>query len=93
MLQPALFVFSLAFATFAAGAGFSLHQTETVAQESALTDASFSKWQQRLRAKESELVWQDLPWLTSFHEGLKQAATEDKPLLLWVMNGHPLGCT
>jgi len=93
MFHRTLPQFCLAFALLATGNGFAVHPAGTVAQEPALTDANFGNWQERLKAKESELVWQNLPWLTSFHEGLMQAAKEDKPLLLWVMNGHPLGCT
>jgi hypothetical protein len=62
-------------------------------QKTALTDASFAAWRDRIRVQESELAWQDLPWLTSFHDGLREAAAQHKPLLLWAMNGHPLGCT
>lgn len=37
--------------------------------------------------------WADLPWLSSLWEARRQAATEGKPILLWEMDGHPLGCT
>lgn len=41
----------------------------------------------------SELRWEEIPWVPRFHEGLELAGAEGKPVLLWVMNGHPLGCT
>ena len=31
--------------------------------------------------------------LTTFKDGILAADTAGKPLLLWTMNGHPLGCT
>ncbi len=95
MLQPSLFVFSVTCVSVALGnsAGFGCQQVETAFQESALADTNFAMWRDRIRAKESELLWKDLPWLTSYYEGLHQAAAEGKPLLLWVMNGHPLSCT
>ena len=34
-----------------------------------------------------------LDWSTTFVDGLRRAEAEDQPLLLWAMNGHPLGCT
>jgi hypothetical protein len=34
-----------------------------------------------------------VPWLASFAEGVRAADAARKPLLLWIMNGHPLGCT
>ena len=54
---------------------------------------NFSQWCELIRTRDSELAWQQLPWLASFHQGLVEAARENKPLLLWVMNGHPMGCT
>ncbi len=41
----------------------------------------------------SELAWTKIPWRSSFHEGIAEAQRQGKPVLLWVMNGHPLGCT
>jgi len=66
--------------------------TET-STESALSAANFSFWRDYIRATDAELGWQKLPWQMSFHKGLKEAAQSNKPVLLWAMNGHPLGCT
>ena len=57
-----------------------------------LDDQSFARWRDRIQTLDTELVWERLPWLTTYHEGLLKAAVEGRPLLLWVMNGHPLGC-
>ncbi len=62
-------------------------------QQYELTSGNFSSWCDRIQTKDSQMRWADLPWLTSFHEGLLEASKENKPLLLWVMNGHPHGCT
>lgn len=40
-----------------------------------------------------ELAWRAIPWHASFSAGVIAADQVDKPLLLWAMNGHPLGCT
>ena len=37
--------------------------------------------------------WEKVPWLTSLLEARKRAAAQGKPILLWEMDGHPLGCT
>jgi len=37
--------------------------------------------------------WASIPWLTDLWEARKKAAAEGKPILLWEMDGHPLGCT
>jgi hypothetical protein len=34
-----------------------------------------------------------MPWLLTFGEGMLAASEQEKPLLFWAMNGHPLGCT
>lgn len=50
----------------------------------------------RLRAEippaPSEQKWTQIPWLTSLWEARRQAAAQGKPILLWEMDGHPLGC-
>ena len=40
-----------------------------------------------------EVRWQEIPWLTSLWEARQRAAAEGKPILLWEMDGHPLGAT
>jgi hypothetical protein len=37
--------------------------------------------------------WAQVPWLVSLWEARVKAAAEGKPILLWEMDGHPLGCT
>jgi hypothetical protein len=46
-----------------------------------------------VRPRPEELSWQAIPWQTSIPEALTIAARERKPLLLWTMNGNPLGLT
>jgi hypothetical protein len=58
-----------------------------------LATKSFAAWRDRIRIDDAELAWAQLPWLTTYHEGLEKASEQARPLLLWVMNGHPLGCT
>ena len=42
---------------------------------------------------ESERRWEEIDWQATYADGLKASADQQKPLMLWVMNGHPLGCT
>ncbi len=42
-------------------------------------------------AKES--AWLTIPWRTNLWEARKEAAKSGKPIYLWEMDGHPLGCT
>lgn len=38
-------------------------------------------------------AWQAVPWKTDLLAARDLAARTGRPLFLWAMNGHPLGCT
>jgi hypothetical protein len=40
----------------------------------------------------AEEKWAEIPWLPSLWDARQKAAAEGKPILLWEMDGHPLGC-
>ena len=46
-----------------------------------------------VRPRPEELSWQAIPWRTSIPEAVDVARRERKPILLWAMNGNPLGLT
>jgi hypothetical protein len=58
----------------------------------ALTDAEAAAVLQTVRPAEGEDLYAQVPWLTSLWEARQKAAAEGKPILLWEMDGHPLGC-
>lgn len=41
----------------------------------------------------AERRWEEIDWHPTYAGGLRASSDQQKPLLLWVMNGHPLGCT
>lgn len=47
----------------------------------------------KIRPPESEMRYASIDWVPSFAEGLLEAGKQQKLLLFWAMNGHPLGCT
>ncbi len=53
----------------------------------------FAKLQALIKPEPVEGKWTQIPWMTSLWEARKRAAAEGKPILLWEMDGHPLGCT
>jgi len=40
-----------------------------------------------------ETQWQQIPWRFDLMSARQAASKERKPMFLWVMNGHPFGCT
>ena len=64
-----------------------------VPSEFSLTEDNYVSIREQILPKPSELAWTQIPWRPSFHEGVAEAQIQGKPVLLWVMNGHPLGCT
>ena len=58
-----------------------------------LNENTYDMWQEFIRPTKDELAWAEIPWRSTFYDGLVESDREQKPLLLWVMNGHPLGCT
>ena len=36
--------------------------------------------------------WAAIPWLTDLWQARQLAAKQGKPILLWEMDGNPLGC-
>jgi hypothetical protein len=53
----------------------------------------FARLQELVRPSASEEKWAQIAWLSSLWEARQRAAAEGKPILLWEMDGHPLGCT
>jgi hypothetical protein len=58
-----------------------------------LNDETFTSWRDRIRPKAEERCFETVHWLPTFWDGVMTAQKEDKPILLWAMNGHPLACT
>ena len=58
-----------------------------------LTDQNYAEWRKHILPDTGEVAWQQIPWATTFKDGIVAADAAGKPLLLWTMNGHPLGCT
>jgi hypothetical protein len=53
----------------------------------------FADLQKVIRPSASEDRWASIPWRTDLWSARKEAAKEGKPIVLWEMDGHPLGCT
>jgi len=58
-----------------------------------LTSANAQQWKATIEPDSQEALYLQIPWRESLLRGLREAKREDKPVMLFAMNGHPLGCT
>lgn len=42
---------------------------------------------------ETKELWEQVPWTIDMLKARTKAQETKKPIFLWAMNGHPLGCT
>jgi hypothetical protein len=61
-------------------------------EPAALTPEAFRDLHRELARGKAE-KWQTIPWKVDLLEAREAAAGAGKPLFIWSMNGHPLGCT
>ena len=54
--------------------------------------AQFEKLHALIKPRADELKFMEIPWMTDLWAARKKAADEGKPILLWEMDGNPLGC-
>jgi len=66
--------------------------TATRAAAPAPTPEQFEKIQSLIKPAGEEAKWEQIPWMASLWQARIKAAAAGKPILLWEMDGHPLGC-
>ncbi len=69
-----------------------VHCIAASVQAETLTDAKFRELLAELRPAADE-PWRTIPWRTSLLDAQRNAAKANKPIFIWAMDGHPLGCT
>lgn len=57
-----------------------------------LTVEEFQRLHQELRPSKDD-AWRTIPWRISLAEAQALALQERKPIFMWSMDGHPMGCT
>lgn len=63
-----------------------------VVRSDELTETRFRQLHQQLEPSPDE-PWRTIPWKTSLLDAQQAAVKEKKPIFIWAMDGHPLGCT
>jgi len=54
-------------------------------------DTAFTAQRDAILPSGEELAWRALPWRPELGTALAEGNRANKPILLWAMNGHPLG--
>lgn len=55
--------------------------------------ADYAKWRDYVLPSSTEQSYRKIAWRASVLHGVIEAQKQDKPLIILLMNGHPLGCT
>lgn len=56
-----------------------------------LTESRFKELAAELQP--GEPLWRSIPWRVSLLQAQRDAIAQQKPIFIWAMDGHPLGCT
>lgn len=57
-----------------------------------VNEEALTKLLKSIRPQPGEDAFDTIPWEVSLWDARIKAAKEGKPILLWEMDGHPLGC-
>lgn len=71
---------------------FSLLSTALFLATNSLTLANVETLHRSIQPPKNAL-WRSVPWEVSLLQAQTKAAEQKKPLFIWAMDGHPLGCT
>lgn len=59
----------------------------------ALPAATFAVLHAQVLPRPGQERWTEIPWQENLVRARQRAQRENRPMLLWIMDGHPLGCT
>ncbi len=54
---------------------------------------NYQRWLTFIQPDAKEQTYKEIDWRVKFWDGVIEAKELGRPILLWTMNGHPLGCT
>jgi hypothetical protein len=66
---------------------------QSAARALELNERNYEQIRKALAGPKDESGWRKISWRPSFGEAVVEARKQEKPILLWVMNGHPCGMT
>ena len=59
----------------------------------ALSPENYMQWVKFIQPTAEEQRYKEVGWRNEFWPAVLEAKQLGRPILLWTMNGHPLGCT
>jgi hypothetical protein len=77
---------------FAFGICWLATSASRAAEPPSLSPDQFVKLHALIKPEGGADKWEQIPWQANLWAARQQAAREGKPILLWEMDGHPLGC-
>lgn len=54
---------------------------------------NYRTWLKFIQPDAREQAYKEIDWRNKFWPAVQEAKQLGRPILLWTMNGHPLGCT
>jgi hypothetical protein len=54
---------------------------------------NYQHWLKFIQPDAREQAYKEIDWRNKFWPAVEEARKLGRPILLWTMNGHPLGCT
>ena len=66
---------------------------QDVAMPEAPSARTLAAWSTAIEPDEVEAAFRAIPWRNELAPAIEEAKVLGRPILLWTMNGHPLGCT
>ena len=64
-----------------------------IAQLPSLDQTTIDQYQTAIEPTDDEVAFLKIDWKSQLSKAVAVAHASEKPLLIYVMNGHPLGCT
>ena len=58
-----------------------------------LNEETYARIRDSILMDSTESAWNEIPWQPDLGEAIREAKKLEKPILLWMMNGHPCGMT
>jgi hypothetical protein len=57
-----------------------------------VTVGRIAELQALIKPRPEETRWEQIPWQVDLWDARKRSAREGKPIMLWEMDGNPMGC-